>query len=359
MSNLDEIRANIDQIDERLVRLINDRAKQVVEIGKIKRSDTNAPPIYAPDRERVVLNKVKAMNEGPLPDRCLLAVYRELMSGSFFLERPLRIGYLGPPGSFSHSAAMAKFGQSVEYEALPDIRGVFDEIGREHCDLGIVPVENSVAGGVIETLDALVDSSVVVCGEMLMAIHHNLLANCSLDEIETVHSKPEVFAQCRNWLAATMPDVGTIATASTAQAAQHVAEATNAAAIGSLRAGEIYGLKVMYENIEDVTNNTTRFLVIGREAARRTGNDKTSLVFATAHKTGALVDVLQAFRCNKVNLTNIESRPSKTREREYYFFVDCQGHRDDENVRQAIEETKRHCLNFSVLGSFPQAEEVL
>lgn len=359
MSNLEELRANIDEIDKQLVRLINDRAKQVVEVGKVKRSDKNAPPIYAPDRERDVFNKVKAMNEGPLPDRCLLAVYRELMSGSFFLERPLRIGYLGPPGSFSHSAAMAKFGQSVEYEALPDIRGVFDEIGREHCDLGIVPVENSVAGGVIETLDALIDSSVVVCGEMVMAIHHNLLANCSLDEIETVHSKPEVFAQCRNWLAATMPDVGTIATASTAQAAQHVAQAKNAAAIGSLRAGEIYGLKVMYENIEDVTNNTTRFLVIGREPARRTGKDKTLLVFATAHKTGALVDVLQAFRDSNVNLTNIESRPSKKREREYYFFVDCQGHRDDENVRQAMAESKRHCLNFSVLGSFPRAEEVL
>ena len=359
MGNLDELRKRIDVIDRELVRLINERAKQVVEVGKVKMRDADAPPIYAPDRERDVLDKVKAMNEGPLPDRCLLAVYRELMSGSFVLERPLRIGYLGPPGSFSHSAAMLKFGQSVEYESLPDIRGVFDEIDREHCDLGIVPVENSIAGGVIETLDALIDSAVVVCGEALVAIHHNLLSNCKLDEIKTVYSKPEVFAQCRNWLATTMPNVGSIASASTAQAAQHVAQASNSAAIGSLRAAELYGLKVIYENIEDVANNVTRFLIIGREPARRTGKDKTAVVFATAHKAGALVDVLQAFRNNDVNLTNIESRPSKKREREYYFFVDCHGHRDDESVKKAIEEAKQHCLQFSVLGSFPRASETL
>ena len=197
MDQLEKYRSQIDQIDEQLVKLLNDRARVVVEVGKYKQREKNAPPIYAPDRERAVFDKVKAHNTGPLPDRCLLAIWRELMSGSFFLERPLRIAFLGPEGSFSHAAAALKFGQSVEYEPLADIRSVFDEITREHCDLGLVPVENAIAGGIIETLDALMDSSVIVCGEMLMAVHHNLLANCPLEEVEHIYSKPEVFAQCR------------------------------------------------------------------------------------------------------------------------------------------------------------------
>ena len=359
MANLEEFRRQIDQIDQKLVDLLNERAKVVVEVGKLKASDRNAPPIYAPDRERQVFDKVKACNQGPLPDRCLVAIYRELMSGSFFLERPLRIAFLGPKGSFSHTAAMLKFGQSVEYEPQSDIRGVFDEIGREHCDLGIVPVENSIAGGVIETLDAFIDSPAVVCGEVLLAIHHNLLANCALSEIKTIYSKPEVFAQCRQWLSSTFPNIDTISTASTAQAAQKAVAEPNTAAIGSLLAAELYGLRVACENVEDIANNTTRFLVIGRQQVRATGDDKTALVFSTAHKAGALVDVLQAFRSNNVNLTNIESRPSKKREREYYFFVNCQGHSDDANVSQAVEDARHHCLQLSILGSFPRAVEIL
>ena len=359
MKHLDELRKQIDQIDQQLVKLINERAGVVIEVGKLKRSNRDAPPIYAPDREHAVLEKVKAANSGPLPDRCLLAIYREIMSGSFFLERPLRVAYLGPEGSFSHSAAMLKFGQSVDYEPLTDIRGVFDEIACGHCDLGIAPVENSVAGGVIETLDCLVDSTVTVCAEVALEIHHNLLANCALDEIEMVYSKPEVFAQCRGWLSATLPGVDTIPMGSTTQAARRASAEKNSAAIGSVLAAELYDLKLVCENIEDISNNVTRFLVISREPARSSGDDKTAMVFSTAHKAGALVDVLQVFRRHEINLTNIESRPSKKRQREYYFFVDCQGHRDDPKVASAIEEAKTHCLQFSVLGSFPRAVEVL
>ena len=359
LGNLDELREKIDKIDLHLVRLMNERAEVVVEIGKLKRSQKGAPPIYAPDRERLVFDKIKAANEGPLPDRCLLSVYRELMSGSFFLERPLRIAYLGPQGSFSHTAAMLKFGQSVEYEPVADIRAVFEEINRQHCDLGIVPVENSVAGGIVETLDSLIDSPVAICGEAILAVHHSLLANCKMDEIKTVYSKPEIFAQCRLWLSTTMPDIDCMPTASSAQAVQRAVKEKNAAAIGSLLAAELYGVKVIRENIEDITNNTTRFFVIGSESARPSGDDKTSIVFSTAHKAGALVDVLQAFRYNGLNLTNIESRPAKKRQREYYFFVDGQGHQDDANVRQALTEAKRHCLELSVLGSYPRATEVL
>ncbi len=359
MNNLDELRIKIDEIDEKLVKLLNERAKIVIEVGQIKRIDDTAPPIYAPDRERIVLEKIKQHNEGPLPDRTLLAIWREMMSGSFFLERPLRIAYLGPEGSFSHMAAMLKFGQSVDYEPQVVIRGVFDEIGNHHCDFGIVPIENTISGGVIETLDAFIDSPVSICAEVLIEVHHNLIAKCPVEDIKKIYSKPEVFAQCRSWLASTMPHAVTIETASTAEAAHRVVNEPLAAAIGSKLASDLYNLNIICENIEDVSHNITRFLVIGRESARPTGDDKTSMIFSTAHKTGALVDVLQAFRENKVNLTNIESRPSKKREQEYYFFVDCQGHQSDKTIRRAIEDAREHCLQLSVLGSFPRATDVL
>jgi len=355
--SLEELRKRIDEIDYQLVQLLNERARVVIEIGKLKNKTDK--PVYAPDREKQVFAKIIQANKGPLPDKCLVAIWRELMSGSFVLEKPLRIGYLGPRGSFSHTAAMLKFGQSVEYEPLADIRSIFDEIGKGHCDLGIVPIENSIGGGVIETLDALIDSDVKVCSEVLMAIHHNLLANCSLQDIGKIYSKPEVFAQCRNWLSATFKEAQTIPVASTAKAAQLAAEEPGAAAIGSRVAAELYGLKIVCENIEDVANNTTRFLVVGREDAKPTGEDKTAILFSTAHKAGALADVLDVFKQYNVNLTNIESRPSKKRRWEYYFFVDFIGHKADKQIQEALEEARKHCLQLSILGSFPRATELL
>jgi chorismate mutase/prephenate dehydratase len=355
--SLEELRKRIDEIDYQLVQLLNERARVVIEIGKLKNKTDR--PVYSPDREKQVFAKIVQANKGPLPDKCLVAIWRELMSGSFVLEKPLRVGYLGPRGSFSHTAAMLKFGQSVEYEPLADIRSIFDEISKGHCDLGLVPIENSIGGGVIETLDALVDSDVKVCSEVLMAIHHNLLANCSLQEIGKIYSKPEVFAQCRNWLSATFKDAQTIPVASTAKAAQMAAEEPAAAAIGSKVAAELYALKIVCENIEDVANNMTRFLVVSREDAKPTGEDKTAIFFSTAHKAGALADVLDVFKQYNVNLTNIESRPSKKRQWEYYFFVDFVGHRVDKQVQEALEEARKHCLQLSILGSFPRATELL
>jgi chorismate mutase/prephenate dehydratase len=355
--SLEELRQRIDEIDNHLVDLLNERAKIVIEVGELKNKTDK--PIYAPDREMQVFAKILKANNGPLPDKCLKAVWRELMSGSFFLERPLRIGYLGPDGSFSHTAAMLKFGQCVEYEPLTDITSIFDEVSRGHCDLGMVPVENSTGGGVIETLDALIESNVQICAEVLLAIHHNLLANCSHDQVTKIYSKPEVFAQCHKWLSATFKDVETIPVASTARAAQMAAQEQGTAAIGSVVAAELYGLKVVYENIEDIAHNVTRFLVIGCEDAKCTDDDKTAILFSTSHKAGALVDVLQVFRRHDINLTNIESRPGKKREWEYYFFMDFQGHRTDEKVKRGIEEAQKHCLQLSVLGSFPRAKDLL
>jgi chorismate mutase/prephenate dehydratase len=355
--SLEDLRKRIDEIDKQLVQLLNERAHVVVEIGKLKNKTDK--PIYAPDREKEVLTKVIQVNKGPLLDKTLVAIWRELMSGSFALEKPLRIGYLGPGGSFSHTAAMLKFGQSVEYVPLQDITSIFEEVSKGHCDLGIVPVENTTGGGVIETLDAFIDSDVKVCAEVLMAIHHNLLANCSLPEIKKIYSKPEVFAQCRNWLSATLKDAPTIAVTSTAKAAQMAAAEPNVAAIGSKVAAELYGLNIICENIEDIANNITRFFVVSHEDAKPTNEDKTAILFSTAHKAGALADVLDVFKQYSINLTNIESRPSKKRQWEYYFFMDFLGHRTDEKIKKGLEEAKKHCLQLSVLGSFPRATELL
>jgi chorismate mutase/prephenate dehydratase len=355
--SIDELRNRIDEIDKQLVGLLNERARVVIEIGRLK--NKSGEQIYAPDRERQILEKILKNNKGPLPDKCLVAVWRELMSGSFALERPLRIAYLGPDGSFSHTAATLKFGQSVEYEPLVDITSIFDEVGKGHCDLGVVPVENSTGGGVTETFDALIDSNVKICSEVLMAIHHNLLAKCPLDKIKRIYSKPEVFAQCRNWLSATVKDIETVPEASSAKAAQTASGEKNAAAIGSALAAELYGLRIICENIEDIANNVTRFLVISLEDAKPTGEDKTAILFSTAHKAGALADVLDVFKAYDINLTNIESRPSRKRQWEYYFFVDFIGHRTDEHVQKGLEEARKHCLQLSILGSFPRATELI
>ena len=353
--SLEELRKQIDALDEQIVELLNRRAQIVVEVGKIKAA--SGTPIYAPDREKAVLEKVRKANRGPLLDTTIAAIYRELMSGSFALEKPLRIAFLGPDGSYSHLAAMGKFGGSVEYMAVADIRGVFEAVTRSHADFGIVPVENSTEGGVIDTLDAMIETNVQVCAEINRRIHHNLLANCAIDDVERVYSKPEVFAQCQRWLSETGLSGKTIAVASTSKAVEMAARELGSAAIGSVLAADLYNVKIVCERIEDNPHNVTRFLVIGKEMAKPTGDDKTSILFITADKPGALVDVLNAFRNENINLTFIQSRPSKKRNWEYYFFADAKGHAQDENMRRALAEAAQHCLRLNVLGSYPEAAE--
>jgi chorismate mutase/prephenate dehydratase len=356
-AQLEALRKQIDSIDSQLVDLLNQRAQIVVEVGKLKTSRN--VPIYAPDREKAVLEKVRQLNRGPLHNRSLEAIYRELMSGSFALEKPLRIGFLGPEGSFSHAAAVMKFGQSVEYVPLADIPAVFEEVVRGHSDLGMVPVENSIHGGVVDTLDAFLASSAKICAEVNITIHHNLLAKEAWDHVKRIYSKPEVFTQCRKWLAATVKGREVTPVASTSRAAELAASEPGAAAIGSALAGELYDLHMLFENIEDNPDNITRFFVIGREPARKSGDDKTAIMFTTAHKPGALAEVLDVFRDNGINLTDIEKRPSQKVNWEYYFFIDAQGHADEPAMKRAVEEAKKHCLQLTVLGSYPRATEVL
>jgi len=353
------LRERIDRLDEQLVRLLNERADVVVEVGKIKRATDGPGRIYAPERERRVLELVRKHNHGPLPDACLEGIWRELMSGSFALERPLRIGYLGPAGSFSHQAAKTKFGSCVHYDALTDIHAVFEEIVRGHIDYGLVPIENTNIGGVTETLDAFLNSPVLVCAELLINIHHNLLSNSPIDRVKKIYSKPEALGQCREWLGKQAESIEIVAAASTSKAAEHASKEDHAAAIGSTLAAEVYGLRVQFANIEDNPHNTTRFFIIGTQKSRPTGDDKTSIMFTTEHKAGALTNVLDVFADHGINMTHIDKRPSKRVNWEYIFFVDLLGHIETDALSKAIDEARTHCLQLTVLGSYPRAAEVL
>ncbi|HEX8340315.1 MAG TPA: prephenate dehydratase [Tepidisphaeraceae bacterium] len=354
---LEDLRRQIDALDGQLVETLNARARVVVEIGKLKQQQNLS--IYAPDREKAVFEKVRKLNAGPLPNRCLEAVYRELMSGSFALERPLRIAFLGPLGTFSHHAAVTKFGSSVDYLPLADIPSVFEEIVRGHADYGLVPVENSIHGGVVDTLDAFLSSSARICAEVQVTIHHQLLARGPWEDVKRICSKAEVFSQCRKWLSAMAKDKSVEPVESTSRAAEMAKNDPAVAAIASRHAAELHGLRKIFENIEDNPDNITRFFVISREAAKRTGDDKTAVMFTTAHKPGALAEVLDVFRDSGVNLTDIEKRPSQKTNWEYYFFIDAQGHADDAPMQAAISEARKHCLQLTVLGSYPRSVEVL
>ncbi|MCB9847614.1 MAG: prephenate dehydratase [Phycisphaeraceae bacterium] len=362
---LDALRAQIDEADRQLVELLNRRASIVQRVGQVKQRE--GVPIYAPHREAAVLKKALAHNKGPLPDRAIEGIYRELMSGSFAIEQPLRIGYLGPRGSFSHVAAQAHFGSSVTFEAVTDIMSVFDEVRRGHVDYGLAPIENSTGGGITETLDAFRDSrgEVFVYAEALITIRHNLLSNCPPEAIRRIYSKPEIFTQCRKWLSSTYPLADLIPAASSSKAAE-TAFAEHAqhpdsgpAAIGSALAGQVYGLNTLYEDIEDNPNNITRFLVISKQKAEPSGQDKTSIMFTTDHTPGSLVRVLSVFDRAGINLSHIEKRPSGQQNWKYSFFIDTEGHRDDPLMRMAIEQASRDCQEISVLGSYPKATRIL
>lgn len=357
LSDLEALRRRIDEIDQRLIDAISERARVVVEIGKAKQS--SGTPIYAPHRERQVLERVKQLNSGPLSSRTIEAIYREIMSGSFSLELPLRVGYLGPQGSFSHVAAIRHFGSSVEHTDLHDIDGVFEEVAAGRCHYGLVPYENSIGGGITDTLDAFQSHDVTIYAEALVEVRHTLLANCSPADIRRIYSKPQVFAQCRRWLNHQFPHVELVPATSSSAAVMQAAKEPHAAAIGSTLAGELYGVNPIFEDIQDKRNNITRFLVIATQDAKPTGADKTTIMFVTADRPGALVDVLAVFRDAGINLSHIDKRPSGRQNWDYVFFIDCAAHRDNPAMAGAIEQARTHCLSLKVLGSYPQAQQVV
>lgn len=356
MKDLRLLRKEIDKLDEQIVERLNKRAKLSLEIGKIKQH--RRVSAYAPDREQEVYKRVLSHNKGPLSNQSLQAIYREIMSGTLSLEAPLKIAYLGPPATFTHLASLKKFGSSVKYVAVRSIGEVFSEVESQRVDFGVVPIENSIEGAVSYTLDMFVESDLKICSEVILEISHNLLGREYIPQerfstIKKVYSNPQVFGQCRMWLEANLPGVELIEVTSTSKAAEIVARDKNSACIASSLAAECYGLKVLARSIEDYAHNVTRFLVIGRVEPKPTKKDKTSILFSMKDRVGALHDMLGPFRKYDINLTKIESRPSKKRLWDYYFFVDLQGHHLDPKVKKAVSELKKKATFVKILGSYP------
>ena len=352
--NIEELRKQIDAIDVKLVELINERACCAVEIGRIK-SQAGQAAVYSPERERDIFERIRAANKGPLSDAALVTIWKEMMSGSLALEKAMKVAYLGPEGSFSHLAAIEKFGRSLELVPVRDIATVFDNVARGTTDYGIVPVENTTGGAVRDTMECFLDVTgpVKVCADMALPVHQNLLSKTTLEKVKKVYSKPQVFDQCREWLARNLPQADLVAVGSTTEAALLTSRIDGTAAIASSMAAELYHLGVLNPAIEDNPQNQTRFLVLGRESANPTGRDKTCLLFSVSHKAGALVEVLDVFRRVGLNMTKIESHPSPAKSWEYLFFVDVEGHAKDEKLQQAITEARPHTRYLEVLGSFP------
>ncbi len=348
---LEKLRRKIDLLDRKIIQLLNSRAQLSNRIGRLKAKANKSA--YSPDRERIVYEKIAAQNEGPLSRESLQAIYREIMSGCLALEKPLRISYMGPPASFSNIAALKKFGSSVRYLPVNTINDVFAEVEHGRADYGVVPIENSIEGAINYTLDMFMESDLKICSEISIEISHNLLAKCRMDKIKRLYSNPSVIGQCRMWLEANLPRVEVIEVTSTTKAAEMAVKEKGAAAIGSSLAAECYGLNMLARSIEDSPHNMTRFLVIGKVENRPTGKDKTSVMFAVKDRVGALHDMLVPFKKNRINLTKIESRPSKKRAWEYRFFVDMIGHQEDAGIKKALKQLGGVCTNLKILGSYP------
>ena len=353
---LDDIRKKIDEIDDQLLDLLSRRADAVHEVGEIKKKE--GLQIYAPEREDALLKSLAAKNRGRLPEKSIRAIFREIMSAALALEDHLKIAYLGPEGTWTHQAAISKFGHSVEYSAQPNFAEVFDQVTRRKASYGVVPIENSTEGAVSSTLDLFVNSPLRICSQILMRIENGLMASIPREEIKSLYSHPQVFGQCRNWILRNFPDADLIECSSTTKAA-HLAKQNatqGAAAMGGPLAAEMAGLHMIDSAVQDRATNTTRFLVIGEKTCPSTGNDRTSILFSVHDRPGSLVKALQAFDNFAINMSKIESRPSKQKDWEYIFYVDLAGHCDDAAVKEALETLETHCSLVKILGSYPDLE---
>jgi len=358
-STMDQLRHEIDAIDDQLLELIRTRAELAARVGRRKQAEGNAP-FYVPSREAEIIRRLLAKNHGTIPDAALHGIFREIIGSCLTLEQPLSIAYLGPEGTFTHVASRKQFGSTASYIACKNFDEIFDEVESGRVTYGVVPVENAFEGAVTHTLDLFVDRDVSICAEVLLEIHHHLLAATgNLEDISVVYTKAEVLGQCRQWLQSHLPHARLEERDSTAAAAEQIAHQDHAAAIASLETAERLGLNILKENIEDHHGNTTRFLVIGQHDSPPSGKDKTALVMSTTDRPGALHDLLEPFHKRNIGLTRIESRPSRKKIWEYVFFADLQGHRSDEAIAAALEDIRSLPDSFlKVLGSYPVAERL-
>lgn len=353
---LSEVRQRIDGIDQQIQGLIAERARWAQQVGKAKGKLKAAVDYYRPEREAQVLRQVLDRNSGPLSDEVLLRLFREIMSACLAQQEPLKIGYLGPEGTFSQQAVAKHFGHSAHGLPLSSIEEVFQEVEAGHADFGVVPVENSGQGTIQSTLDMFLTSDLKICGEVELRVHQHLLSRTGrLDEIERVYSHPMSLAQCKAWLRQNLPKAEKIPVASNAEAARRARNADDAAAIAGVSAGHVYGLKIVAGPIEDRPDNTTRFLVIGRELFSPSGHDRTSLLVFVHDKPGALFGVLSPFAKYGISMNRIESRPAHTGRWQYAFFIDVAGHVDEGPVKQALSELGDYAAMVKILGSYPVA----
>ncbi len=353
-NKLDGLRRQIDSIDDRILDLLNERARVVLEVGKAKARQSGE--FYVPNREQAIYERLIGQNAGPFPSEAIRRVFREIISASLSLEQPMKVAFFGPQGTFTHSAAMKQFGFSAQLVPQRSIPAVFDEVLRGRAHFGVVPVENSTEGAVSHTLDMFMESDLQINAEVLLEISHFLLSRTGrIEDIRRVVSHPQPLAQCRKWLEENLPDVPVVDVGSTAMAAQTAADDETAAAIASEMAASLYGLQIVKERIEDNPNNFTRFLVIGRNTSEPSGQDKTSIMFSIKDEPGILYRMLEPFSKRGLNLSKIESRPLKKKAWEYIFFLDLEGHIQEEKVRDAVEELRGYCQFLKVLGSYPRA----
>jgi chorismate mutase/prephenate dehydratase len=354
--NLDELRREIDSVDDRILELLNMRARLVRSVAAWK--EANARPFYVPERERQVVERLVARNPGPFPVEGIRPVFGEIMSACLSLEQRLRVAYLGPEATFTHQASRTRFGLSARYLPAATIAGVFAEVEKGAADLGVVPVENSTEGVVSHTLDVFMESELAIQQEIVIAVSQCLLSRAALGDVRKVYSHPNALAQCRAWLASNLPGAALIEVASTALAARLARDDAAAAAVASELAAQLYDLPVQRRKIEDERVNMTRFLVVGPPEPRRpTGRDKTSVMFTLKDRPGGLHQALAPFAKHGVNLSRIESRPSRRRAWDYVFFIDLDGHAEDQAVAAALAEFRGGCQLVKLLGSYPRAEQ--
>jgi chorismate mutase/prephenate dehydratase len=356
MDNLQQIRARIDQLDEQLQKLINERASCAQEIARLKGEAWADQDYYRPEREAEVLRKVIERNNGPLEDKEVVRLFREIMSACLALQRPMTIAFLGPEGTFTQEAVYKHFGRSVSALPVASVDEVFRAVETGTAHHGVVAVENSTEGAIVHTLDLLINSPLKICGEVELRIRHCLLAKAgTLATVNVVSGHQQALAQCQHWLDNHLPHADRVAVSSNAEAARRAAQEDVTAAVAGENAATVYQLNILAQNIEDEPNNTTRFLVIGRNQCPPSGNDKTSLLFSVHNRPGALYSVLQPLGAHGISMTRIESRPSRRGTWDYVFFVDIQGHLQDEQVAAALKELDEATTLFKVLGSYPAA----
>lgn len=352
---LEGLREKIDKIDVQFLELLNDRSRIVQQIGEIKKQENAS--FYAPAREQEIYERLVRLNPGPFPNDAVRSVFREIISASLCMESPIKVAYLGPPATFTHLACTHRFGRSVSDFPVHSIKAVFDEVERGRADFGVVPIENSTEGVVSHTLDLFVESPLKIFGEILLEISHHLLSqNEKMEMIQRIYSHPHAIAQCKNFLETHLAGVPITEVSSTAQAAQIAQSDPTAGAIASELAAKLYNLVVVKKRIEDNIYNCTRFLIISQKSPEKSGEDKTSLMCSIKDKAGALCEMLSPFAAHKINLTKIESRPSKKKVWEYLFYIDLAGHIEEEGVRLALEALKQQAVFFKVLGSYPKAQ---